>query len=32
MWAEAGRRCIGINRGEPIPFDEIEARRLATRR
>ena len=30
MWAEAGRRCPGINRGVPIDYDEIEARRRAT--
>jgi len=30
-WAEAGLRCPGINRGRLVPFDEIEARRLATR-
>ncbi len=32
MWAQAGLRCKGINCGELIPFDDIEARRLATRR
>jgi len=32
LWARAGLRCQGINRGALIPFDEIETRRLATRR
>ena len=30
MWAEAGLRCKGINRGRLIDFDEIEIRRRAT--
>ena len=30
-WARAHLRCPGINRGRLIPFDEIEARRRATR-
>lgn len=30
-WGLAGMRCPGINRGEPVDFDEIETRRLATR-
>lgn len=32
MWAQAGRRCRGVNRGDLVPFDQIEARRLATGR
>ncbi len=29
-WASAGERCLGINRGNLIPYDEIEAKRNAT--
>jgi len=31
VWAEAGLKCGGINRGGLVPFDQIEARRRATR-
>jgi len=29
-WAEAGRRCRGINCGELVDYNEVEARRRAT--
>jgi len=29
-WSAAGQRCIGINRGSLVDYNEIEARRLGT--
>ncbi len=29
-WVAAGTRCPGVNRGDMVTFNEIEARRLAT--